>query len=153
MSMTRGDLAKRTGCNAETIRYYEKIGVMPEPVRSAGGYRQYDETHEQRLRFVMRGRELGFAIDDLKSLLDLVDRNAVSCGEVEKLAKLHLRSVREKIRDLKRMERVLGETISACSGKDVPECALIDTLYGVPPGIKAVRDRRSGSIEYENKWV
>ncbi|MCB1747185.1 MAG: helix-turn-helix domain-containing protein [Gammaproteobacteria bacterium] len=136
MGMTRGDLAKRTGCNAETIRYYEKIGVMPEPLRSAGGYRQYDETHEQRLRFVMRGRELGFAIDDLKSLLDLVDRNAVSCGEVEKLAKLHLRSVREKIRDLKRMEKVLGQTVSACSGKDVPECPLIDTLYGVPTGIK-----------------
>lgn len=131
MGMTRGELAKRTGCNAETIRYYEKIGVMPEPLRSASGYRQYDETHEQRLRFVMRGRELGFAIEDLKSLLNLVDRNAVSCGEVEKLAKLHLRSVREKISDLKRMESVLGEAVRSCSGKDIPECPLIDTLFGV----------------------
>lgn len=131
MGMTRGELAKRTGCNAETIRYYEKIGLLPEPLRSASGYRQYDETHEQRLRFVMRGRELGFAIEDLKSLLNLVDRNAVSCGEVEKLAKVHLQSVREKIDDLKRMERVLGETVRACSGKDVPECPLIDTLFGL----------------------
>jgi len=131
MGMTRGELAKRTGCNAETVRYYEKIGVIPEPLRSATGYRQYDETHEQRLRFVMRGRELGFAIEDLKSLLDLVDRNAVSCGEVETLAKRHLRSVREKIGDLKRMERVLGETVQACSGDNVPECPLINTLFGM----------------------
>jgi len=131
MGMTRGELAKRTGCNAETIRYYEKIGLLPEPLRSESGYRQYDETHEQRLRFVMRGRELGFAIEDLKSLLDLVDRNAVSCGEVEKLARLHLRSVRDKIGDLRRMERVLSETVHSCSGEDVPECPLIDTLFGV----------------------
>jgi len=129
--MKRGELAKRTGCNAETIRYYEKIDLMPEPLRSASGYRQYDETHEQRLRFVMRGRELGFTIEDLKSLLSLVDRNAVCCGEVEKLAKVHLRSVREKIDDLKQMESVLSDTVHSCSGKDVPECALIDTLFGV----------------------
>ena len=136
MGVTRGELAKRTGCNAETIRYYENIGVMPEPLRSTGGYRQYDETHEQRLRFVIRGRELGFALEDLKSLLALVDRNTVSCGEVEKLATLHLRSVREKIDGLKRMERVLSDTVRACSGKDVPECPLIDTLYGVPPAME-----------------
>ncbi|MEX2124946.1 MAG: helix-turn-helix domain-containing protein [Woeseia sp.] len=131
MGMTRGELAKRSGCNAETIRYYEKIGVMPEPLRSTGGYRQYDETHERRLQFVMRGRELGFAIEDLKSLLDLVDRRAVSCKEVENLAKAHLRSVREKIGDLKQMENVLSDTVRSCSGKDVPECPLIDTLFGV----------------------
>jgi len=129
--MKRGELAKRTGCNAETIRYYEKIGLLPEPTRSESGYRQYDEIHEQRLRFIMRGRELGFAIEDLKSLLNLVDRNAVSCSEVEKLARQHLRSVRDKIDDLKRMERVLSETVHSCSGKDVPECPLIDTLFGV----------------------
>lgn len=129
--MTRGQLAKRTGCNAETIRYYEKIDLMPEPLRSSSGYRQYDETHEQRLRFVMRGRELGFTIEDLKGLLSLVDRNAVSCGEVERLAQVHLRSVREKIDDLKQMESVLSDTVRSCSGKDVSKCALIDTLFGV----------------------
>jgi len=131
MGIKRGQLAKRTGCNAETIRYYEKIGLLPEPVRSAAGYRLYGDTHEQRLRFVMRGRELGFAIEDLKSLLNLVDRNAVSCGEVKRLAKLHLRSVRDKIDDLKHMESVLSDTVHSCSGKDVPECPLIDTLFGV----------------------
>lgn len=129
--MTRGELTGRTGCDAETIRYYEKIGILPEPARSPGGYRQYDETHEHRLRFVMRGRELGLAMADLKSLLDLVDRRAVSCAEVEKLAVAHLQSVREKVCDLKRMERALDSTVRACSGKDVPECPLIDTLFGV----------------------
>jgi len=129
--MTRGELAGKTGCNAETIRYYEKIGILPEPARSPSGYRQYDETHERRLGFVMRGRELGFAMADLRSLLDLVDRRAVSCAEVEKLARAHLQSVRQKIRDLRRMERVLDTTVRACSGKDVPECPLIDTLFGV----------------------
>lgn len=129
--MTRGELSRKTGCNAETIRYYEKIGIMPEPARSASGYRQYDAAHERRLGFVMRGRELGFTMEDLKSLLDLIDRRAVSCMEVEKLASVHLQSVREKIRDLKRMESVLSSTVRACSGKDVPECPLIDTLFGV----------------------
>jgi len=127
--ITRGELAKRTGCNIETIRYYEKIGLIPEPPRSASGYRQYDEHHENRLRFVMRGRELGFTIGDLTSLLDLVDRRAVSCGEVERLAKSHLRSVREKICDLRRMESTLSDTVRSCSGQDVPDCPLIDRLF------------------------
>lgn len=129
MGITRGELAKRTGCNSETIRYYEKIGVMPEPSRSAAGYRQYDESHEQRLQFIMRGRELGFVIEDLKSLLDLVDRKAVSCGEVSQLAEEHLESVRQKINDLRRIEDVLSKTVLSCSGKDVPECPLIDALF------------------------
>jgi len=135
MHITRGQLAKKTGCNLETIRYYEKIDLMPEPARSAAGYRQYDETHERRLRFIMRGRELGFVIADLKNLLELVDRKVVSCGEVSKLAKQHLGSVHQKIRDLKRIEAALSSTIESCSGDDVPDCAVIDALFlGVSKG-------------------
>ncbi len=128
--MKRGELAKRSGCNAETIRYYERIGLIPEPARSSNGYRQYGEIHESRLHFVMRGRDLGFSIEDLRSLLDLVDRNAVSCNEVEKLATQHLQSVREKIDHLKRMEVVLNDTVGSCSGKNVPDCPLIESLFG-----------------------
>ncbi len=131
--MTRGTLARRTGCHAETIRYYEKIGLLREPPRSAAGYRRYDASDERRLRFVMRGRELGFTIEGLEGLLDLVDRQAVSCAEVERLARIHLQFVREKIADLRRMERVLSGTVHACSGRDVPDCPLIDTLFGDPP--------------------
>lgn len=129
--LTRGELAARTGCNPETIRYYEKIGLLPEPARSRAGYRLYDGAYERRLRFVMRGRELGFPVADLKGLLDLVDQRAVSCREVEKLGKAQLNSVRDKIDDLKRIEKVLKDTIDACSGDDVPECPLIDTLFDV----------------------
>ncbi|RMF96859.1 MAG: MerR family transcriptional regulator, partial [Gammaproteobacteria bacterium] len=83
-----------------------------------------------RLRFIMRGRELGFAIDELKALLRLVDRDAVNCAQVEALAREHLQAVRRRIADLRRIEQVLGETLAACSGEDVPNCALIDSLYG-----------------------
>ena len=127
--MKRGELAASSGCNAETIRYYEKIGLLPAPRRAANGYRDYDERHEERLHFIQRGRELGFNIDDLNSLLSLVDRNAVSCHEVEELAKQHLQSVRSKIGQLRRMEAILAETISSCSGEDVPECPLITSLF------------------------
>ena len=130
--ITRGQLAKQTGCNAETIRYYEKIGMMPDPPRSPSGYRYYDESHVSRLRFVMQGRALGFSIEDIKSLLGLVDRDAVSCGEVEKLANTHLLLVRQKISELNRIADVLSSTVNACSGKNVPECPLIDSLFDTP---------------------
>ncbi len=129
MSITRGQLSKNTGCNAETIRYYEKTGIMPEPARSAAGYRLYHQNHEQRLRFIMRGRELGFATKDLKNLLDLVDRKVVSCGEVSNLARKHLKLVHKKIHDLKSIETTLSKILRTCSGKDVPECPLIDDLF------------------------
>ena len=127
--MTRGNLAKQTGCNAETIRYYEKIGIMPDPPRSSSGYRFYDENHLRRLRFVMKSRELGFSIEDIKSLLGLVDCHAVSCGEVEKMARTHLLLVHKKISDLHQIADVLGRTVRQCSGDDVPECPLIDSLF------------------------
>ena len=80
--LKRSELARRTGCNLETIRYYEKIGMMPEPPRTASGYRIYDDTHVARLRFILRGRELGFSIEELRGLLSLVDRGTQTCAEV-----------------------------------------------------------------------
>jgi MerR family mercuric resistance operon transcriptional regulator len=127
--MTRGELARRTGGNPETVRYYEKIGLMPDPGRTESGYRQYDECHEDRLRFIVRGRELGFSIDGIKGLLDLVDRRAVSCADVKVIAQLHLDEIRGKLTDLRRMERVLAETTRCCSRAELPECPLIDTLF------------------------
>ncbi|MBI1285479.1 MAG: MerR family transcriptional regulator [Thiobacillus sp.] len=129
-SMSRAEVAKRTGCNLETVRYYEKTGLMPAPPRSEAGYRQYDEEHVRRLHFVMRGRELGFSINELKALLDLVDRKAVTCSEAERVGKAHLTAVRRKIKDLKRMESVLSQMLKHCSGKDVPDCPMIDALFG-----------------------
>lgn len=124
----RGELAKRTGCNLETIRYYEKIGLIPAPPRGANGYRVYGESHVRRLRFILRARELGFAIDEIHGLLQLVDGGNQTCAEVRARTEQHLADVRAKIGDLRRIERVLATTAAACSGGDVPECPVLDAL-------------------------
>ncbi len=127
----RGELAQMTGCNLETIRYYENIGVMPEPPRSSKNYRVYDDSHVTRLRFIMRSRELGFTLEEVRDLLALVDGGAQTCGEVQVLANTHLTSVRTKIADLKRIEHVLSSTVAQCTGDNVPECPVIDALTEV----------------------
>jgi len=128
----RSDLARATGCNLETIRYYENIGIMPDPLRSAKNYRIYDQTHLIRLRFIMRARALGFMLEEIRGLLALVDGGIQSCGEVQTVASAHLTNVREKIQDLKRIEKVLSETVAQCTGNDVPECAVLDALSEAP---------------------
>ncbi|MFV1607232.1 helix-turn-helix domain-containing protein [Phaeobacter sp. JH20_10] len=127
-SVRRGDLARATGCNLETIRYYEKIGIMPDPPRSAKGYRSYDEAHVKRLKFVMRSRDLGFSLEEVRGLLGLVDDQSRTCAEVQFIAEDHLTDVRAKIADLKRIERVLSDTVARCTGDAAPECAVIDAL-------------------------
>lgn len=124
----RGELSKRSGCNIETIRYYEKIGLLAEPSRSHGGHRLYAPADQARLGFILRGRELGFSIDELRSLLSLVDSNAYTCGEVLDLTQSHLDSIREKIADLRRLEVMLSEVSAKCQGGDVPDCPIIDAL-------------------------
>jgi len=130
-SIRRGDLARATGCNLETIRYYEKIGIMPDPPRSSKGYRNYDDTHVQRLKFVMRSRDLGFKLEEVRGLLGLVDDQSRTCAEVQAIAQDHLSDVRTKIADLERIERVLSETVARCTGDAAPECAVVDALFDV----------------------
>ena len=130
-SIRRGDLARATGCNLETIRYYEKIGIMPDPPRSSKGYRNYDDTHVQRLKFVMRSRDLGFKLEEVRGLLGLVDDQSQTCAEVQAIAQDHLSDVRTKIADLERIERVLSETVARCTGDAAPECAVVDALFDV----------------------
>lgn len=126
--LQRSHLSKRTGCNIETIRYYENMGLMPEPPRSPKGYRLYDETHVQRLRFILRSRELGFVIEEIRGLLHLVDRKSQTCAEVQERTKPHLAKIRAKIADLRRIERLLAQTMAQCSGEEVPECPILDAL-------------------------
>lgn len=126
--MHRAALARRNGCNLETIRYYEKIGMMPEPPRTEAGYRVYDDRHVERLRFILRARELGFSLDDIRGLLALVDRGTQTCGEVKERTERHIADVREKIADLKRIERVLAETAAKCAGDEVPDCPVLEAL-------------------------
>ena len=127
--ITRGELAKRSGCHIETVRYYEKIGLLPPPARSEGGHRLYKIDDQRRLRFVLRGRELGFSIDELRSLLSLVDSKSYTCGQVQALTVDHLQTVRLKIADLHRLEATLAKISDECSGDAVPDCPIIDALW------------------------
>lgn len=127
-SLRRGELAAMTGANLETVRYYEKIRLLPEPPRQANGYRTYDGSHVRRLRFVLRARELGFGIEEIRGLLMLVDSEQQTCAEVRQRTELHLRDVCGKIADLKRIERVLAQTAAQCSGEDVPDCPILEAL-------------------------
>ena len=128
-SITRGELARRSGCHLETVRYYEKIGLLPPPARSQGGHRLYQIDDQRRLRFILRGRELGFSIEELRSLLSLVDSDSYTCGEIHNLTVGHLGGVRQKIIDLKRLERTLAKISEECSGGAVPQCPVIDALW------------------------
>lgn len=129
-ALMRAGLARETGCNLETIRYYENIGVMPDPPRTAAGHRVYDESHVARLRFIMRMRELGFTLEEVRDFLALTDGGTQTCAEVQQRTEAHLVGVRAKIADLQRIERVLAETAAQCSGKDVPDCPVLDALMG-----------------------
>lgn len=126
--MKRAELARRAGCHLETVRYYEKLGLLPEPPRTATGYRIYDAGHLARLRFVLRARELGFTLEEIRGLLELADRGTLTCAEVEKRTARHLAQVRTKIADLRRIERVLAEAAARCTGGEVPDCPVLDAL-------------------------
>ena len=123
-----GELSRRTGCNIETIRYYERIGLMPQPPRR-GRYRSYEAEHVRRLRFVRRARELGFTLDEVRALFGLAAGGQASCNDARALAAAHLQDVKARIADLKRMERVLADAVRACDAGDNTGCPLIDSLY------------------------
>lgn len=128
VSLSIGELSRLTGVNIETIRYYERIGVMPVPPRTEGGQRIYGEDHLKRLAFVRRSRELGFSLDEVRALLGLVGSHALTCAEVRNMARGHIVDIRQKVKDLKRLDRVLTDLAAQCHGKKVPECPLLDTL-------------------------
>lgn len=132
-NLTIGRLSKRTGCNVETIRYYEKIGLLPAPPRTAGGHRVYGGDHAKRLGFIRRSRELGFSLDEVRALLALDDGAEYNCSKVKEITLHQLRSVKDKIRDLRRLERTLTTISSACEGGIAPSCPIIEALYGARP--------------------
>ena len=129
VAMTIGTLSKRTGVNIETIRFYERAGVLPRPARTAGGHRVYRPDHQKRLIFVRRSRELGFSLDDVRGLLGLVDGGRYTCAEVRTIALDHLTDIRRKLADLRRLERTLSDVAGRCRGGRAPECPLIDALF------------------------
>jgi len=123
-----GEVARRAECKVETVRYYEQIGILPPPERSAGGQRRYDVDHLKRLRFVRRARGLGFTLDEVRNLLQVADDPDPTCAEVAQIARVHLGDIRAKIAHLRRLEAVLDELVAACADGARPDCPIIETL-------------------------
>lgn len=123
-----GALARQTGTKVQTIRYYEQIGVMPEPVRTEGGQRRYGQAHLDRLAFIRHSRELGFSLNQIRSLLDLSDRPDRTCQEADRIAKENLRAVRRRIQSLRALEEELERMVVECDGGRVCDCRVIEVL-------------------------
>jgi MerR family transcriptional regulator, mercuric resistance operon regulatory protein len=128
-ALTIGALSKRTGVNIETIRFYERVGILPKAPRTAGGHRIYNRNHLMRLGFVRRSRELGFSLDEVRGLLQLVDGGSYTCAEIKAITLDHLADIRRKIADLGRLEQTLAEVAGKCRGGKVPDCPVIEALF------------------------
>lgn len=127
-----GALAEKTGVHLETIRYYERIGLMLAAPRSQANHRLYGMVHVKRLAFIRRSRELGFTLDQIQALLALAEDRTRSCGEARQLGRQHLSEIHTKLVDLKRMERVLKRMVEQCADGNLPDCPLIEALFDVP---------------------
>ncbi|MGJ5136157.1 MerR family transcriptional regulator [Bradyrhizobium oligotrophicum] len=126
--LTIGDLAKRTGTKVETIRYYERIGLLPLPARTEGNYRAYDNDQLGRLSFIRRARDLGFSIDQVRDLLDLADQRDRPCDAVDVIAGQHLAEIERKIADLVALRDELADVIGRCKHGTVADCRIIEAL-------------------------
>jgi Cu(I)-responsive transcriptional regulator len=126
--LTIGKLAGATGTKAETIRYYEQIGLLSAPARSASNYRTYDAAHLRRLSFIRRARDLGFSIDQVRELMGLADRRDQSCMAVDVIANQHRDAITRKIADLTALASELDALIDSCSRNTVADCRIIEAL-------------------------
>lgn len=127
-SLAIGALAKMTGTKVETIRFYEKSGLLPVPERTAGNYRSYGRSDLNRLSFIRRARDLGFSLDQVRALLDLSDEKDRSCEAVDAITREHLVEVQRKIADLRALQTELDRMLAMCSCGTVAECRIIETL-------------------------
>jgi DNA-binding transcriptional MerR regulator len=131
-ALTIGQLGRATDTKVETIRYYEKIGLLPAPRRTAGNYRSYAAEHLHRLGFVRRARELGFTIEEVRELLELAAHGERPCEEVDQLVASHLEATEQKIEALVRLRHELRHTLKACKGGRTAECRIIQALSPAP---------------------
>lgn len=132
--LTIGHLARQTGTKVETIRFYEKNGILPEPSRTAGNYRAYEPAHLNRLSFIRRARELGFSLDQIREFLKLADDRSQSCAAVDAIAKEHRKEVERKIHDLIALKSELDRMIDQCGCGLVADCRIIESLS--PLGVR-----------------
>ncbi|PHS28151.1 MAG: transcriptional regulator [Robiginitomaculum sp.] len=127
-----GNVAKLTGVKIETIRYYEKAGVLTSPARGENGYRLYTKAQIERLMFVKRCRALGFSLSQTLSLLNLANSEGRTCKQISQKAEKQLKDVRTKIEDLRRMEDVLAAYVDACPRDASIDCPIVTALSDVP---------------------
>jgi MerR family mercuric resistance operon transcriptional regulator len=139
--MKIGEAAAASGCHLETIRYYERMGLLPRTNRLANGYRDYATSDVERLRFIVRGRDLGFSLDEIRRLLKLSASAELSCGEVDQLARQQLAAVKERINQLRRMARELQRTIDSCARQSCGECTILGALQSTKPHAARVASR------------
>lgn len=129
--LTIGQIARLAGVGVETVRFYERQGLIDEPARRASGYRQYGEEIEDRLRFIREAKELGFTLNEIRELLSLKLASSSSCAEVKERAEVKLAEIEEKMRKLRRMKRSLLKLVSSCSGEgSISECPILESLDG-----------------------
>lgn len=127
-TLSIGELSELAAVNIETIRYYERIKMLPAPPRTSGGRRIYDATHLRLLAFIRRSRELGFTLDEIRALIRLGSPEKASCRQVRDIASHHLDDIRAKIADLRKLERLLAKTVAQCTGTMAPDCPVLDIL-------------------------
>lgn len=127
-SLSIGALSKATGTTVETIRWYERVGVLPAPARTSGNYRTYGEAHLTRLSFVRRARDLGFSLEEVRDLLRLSDDRDRSCEAVDQVARQHLAEVERKIADLEALRQELQDLVGHCRHGTVAECRIVQAL-------------------------
>lgn len=127
-NLTIGQLARETGTKVETVRFYEKSGLLPVPSRTEGNYRSYDPAHLNRLSFIRRARDLGFSLDQVRTLLALSDDRNQSCAAIDTIAKEHRVEVERKIADLQSLKTELDRMIDQCGCGVVADCHIIETL-------------------------
>jgi MerR family mercuric resistance operon transcriptional regulator len=123
-----GELSRRTGVNIETIRYFERVGILAKPPRTASGRRVYGADHVRDLGFIRRSRELGFTPAEVRAIMALGGPDQAPCSQVREIAFHHLERVREKMADLVQLERLLAATINQCEGDRAANCAVIEML-------------------------
>ena len=130
IEVTIGALARETGCKIPTIRYYEQIGLLPAPPRSAGNTRLYGPAHRARLGFIQHCRDLGFSQAAIRDLLDLTDQPERSCAAVTAIARGHLEAVNRRMDQLAAMKAELERMIGVCRGGQIADCRLVESLAG-----------------------
>jgi len=129
MTMQIGTVADAAGVSVQTIRYYERIGLLPEPARSGSGYRQYSSLAIQRLQFVKRAQRLGFTLDEIRELLSLRIEDPKTCETVSAKTTQKIRTIQQKIRQLEKMQQALETLVEYCNGeRTTSECPILEYL-------------------------